>query len=276
MTVNPILTDAVSMWDRLEASGLAPASYDKDFAEHFACKLKLQPGRSIRDELHRLNPSVNDVLAAFVGACQAFDSMAQDVWKMFVEADARFADQNLQIAFDFGAKQPDAIKFDLSHFKAFHEGYGRLKRAVATYPLTRDFLWGLERHLRSPSRDAASREAAAWVADYDRRRWPSAPPPIPPTGDARSDACLKEARDILVAVVSLLVANGARPGEGPTAFRERMHMSSRIDERDLDPVLREALGADHDLWVRSFVLSLDQTAARLASGGTDRRDQSSG
>ena len=111
------LSDAVSIWDRLEETGLAPLSYDKEFVESFARNLKLRPGPNIRDELGRLNPSVNDVLAAFVACCQPFDSMSQDIWNMFVAADAKFSEQNLQISFDFDKTKPDAIKFDLNHSK---------------------------------------------------------------------------------------------------------------------------------------------------------------
>ena len=113
------LSDAVSIWDRLEAAGLAPISYDKEFVETFAHNLKLRNRPNIREELVRINPSVNDVLSAFVACCQPFDSMSQDIWSMFIAADAKFSEQNLQIAFDFDKAKPDAIKFDLNHFKAF-------------------------------------------------------------------------------------------------------------------------------------------------------------
>src|SRR5579859_4707708 len=96
-----ILTNAISIWERIKRSGLAPNSYDKDFVAAFSQALRLQPGKRIETELRRRDPSVSDVLAAFISCCEPFDNMAQDVWNMFVQADARFSDENLQIAFDF-------------------------------------------------------------------------------------------------------------------------------------------------------------------------------
>jgi hypothetical protein len=50
MTLQGTLSDAVSIWDRLQETGLAPLSYDKEFAESFARNLKLRPGPSIREK----------------------------------------------------------------------------------------------------------------------------------------------------------------------------------------------------------------------------------
>jgi hypothetical protein len=170
MKLEGMLYDAVSVWDRLEETGLAPSSYDKEFVESFALNLKLRPGSNIRKELFRLNPSINEVLSAFVACCQPFDSMSQDIWNMFIAADAKFSEQNLQIAFDFDKTKPDAVKFDLNHFKAFHEEYLWLRQKFSQPTLTGAWFQGLwqlfSKWVPRPvyQGEAWSDEAKKWVA----------------------------------------------------------------------------------------------------------------
>lgn len=265
------LADAISIWDRLKKSGLAPSSYDSDFVVAFAYKLQLRADRKIESELRRLNPSIVDVLAAFVACCEPFDGMAQDVWKMFVEADARFSDENLQIAFDFSKRQPNGFKFDLQHFKAFHEEFVRFQELVAKYPLTQNFLWGLAqlvtRLTRSEDQYPPSRDAELWGAAYDRGEWVTPIPSIPATGDAQADLCLREARNVVAAVVELLVSNGVAPHEGSFRYRERTGLE--LDDRPPDDPLLSAVRADSDRWTRSMIVQLDQLALWFTGAGPD-------
>ena len=263
------LMNAISIWDRVKQSGLAPTTYDSDFSTAFSRALRLRADKSIESELRRLDPAVSDVLAAFVSCCEPFDGMAQDVWNMFVYADARFSDENLQIAFDFSKKQPNGFKFNLEHFRAFHNELVRFRELVAKHPLTQNFLWGLERCTRSEDPGTTSADVRHWAEAYDRGEWITPVPAVSTTGDARTDLCLREVRNVVVAVVEQLVSNGVRPHEGVYGLQDRT--GAQLDARPSDDPLLSAIRADHDRWTGTMVNRLDQLAARIVASGRDEQ-----
>ena len=262
-----ILTDASGIWNRIRKSGLAPTTYDKAFAEAFSRALGLRTSKGIAGELRRLRPTVNAVLTAFISCCEPFDGMAQDVWTMFVRADARFSDDNLRIAFDFSKQQPSGIKFDLEHFKAFHEELVRFKQLVRSYSLTPDFLWGLAEVRHIGDRGPASPNAERWAAAYEQGRWITPIPQVPSTSNPRGDLCLRETRSVVATVVELLASSGVRPHEGPHGYRQRT--GTRLDETTEDDSLFQAARADHDRWTRSMVIGLDALRMAVSRGDED-------
>jgi hypothetical protein len=269
MELQGTLSDAVSIWDRLEETGLAPLSYDKEFVESFARNLKLRPGTNIREELVRTNPSVNDVLLAFIACCQPFDSMSQDIWNMFVAADAKFNEQNLQISFDFDKKKPDAIKFDLNHFKAFHEEYLWLRQRFSQPALTGAWFRGLwQAFSKWASRPVYQGEA--WSDDAKNGWRPTTQETglslyrrVPTTGDPESDSCLRRVREALETAVGRLSSYGIRPAEGPWAFSRRR--GGELEEPIPDEFTRTVAALDHDRLIMVMVTGLDYLALQLSS-----------
>jgi len=256
--------DAVSIWTMLLNSGLEPRTYDKDLVDGLCEALNLNPRRDVASELRRANPTVVEFLGAFLSCCKAFDEMAQGVWDMFVNADARFSSDNLQIAFDFSKDKLDGLKFNLDHFRAFMEEYRRFRESVLKVPFNNDFLWGLRNITTSKDRNPVSRTVAEWANDYDEGRWPSHIPQLPVIGDAGVDLVLRQARQVVSAFVSRLTASGVQPRDSQSSYEGRMAKPAPVDGD-----LLVAIGANHDRWPKTVLVELDQLAHRLTTDKSD-------
>jgi len=255
--------DVAALWAKIEASGLAPDSYDKEFVGVFVAKLGLRLKRSVKAELRRVQPSMVDFLSAFLTASQPFDQMAQDVWRMFITADARFGEENLQIAFDF-KDQPEGLTFDLEHFKAFVEEYRRFRDLLPRIPSDQHVFWKARDFVAVKDRSVhltPSAPVADWATAYDGGTWLPVPQ-LPPTGQSHHDLVLERARAVIVLVVERLAASGRLPGERPDLYEERTGISP---EDDLMILFR----IDHDRWARTFLVELDQLADRLVRDPND-------
>lgn len=247
------LTGTLELWDVFSRTAdFKSNEYDKELLATIRTELGFDPNCNVRRELSINNTSSAELLAAFLKSMKPFSVMLNDLLKMFEGAGARYADNNIQIEFNF-EDAAENFNLDLNHFRVYSKRVIKVVNPELQLENSNpwyDFVQPIGSILRdknlhfSNNNTCFSNEIRSWLEAYqdDSTNWPDSFPAVPKCRIERIDKVIAEIWQIPEAACNLYnMCYKPELGRRESLREENRHKQSAFYQ------------AESDYWIGKFV-----------------------